>query len=183
MRFTCSEASVSTTLYCFICGLTSLTNVTCLALNGIWVCHPIWFNSHSVPHEEAEKSCELIPFQILFFLNWCLVDLQCCVSFRYTAKRFSYARECTHTHTHTHTHRVILFQIIFYYRLLQDFEYSSLCYTVGPSDFFRRRFFWSRLNLNHQLKKLTWPKLVSNLLLNCQENHMTMASYCNHSKP
>ena len=26
----------------------------------------------------------------------------------------------------------ILFQIPFYYRLLQDIEYSSLCYTVGP---------------------------------------------------
>ena len=26
----------------------------------------------------------------------------------------------------------ILFQILFHYRLLQDFEYSSLCYTVGP---------------------------------------------------
>ena len=25
-----------------------------------------------------------------------------------------------------------LFQILFYYRLLQDTEYSSLCYTVGP---------------------------------------------------
>ena len=26
----------------------------------------------------------------------------------------------------------VLFQIIFHYRLLQDTEYSSLCYTVGP---------------------------------------------------
>ena len=26
----------------------------------------------------------------------------------------------------------ILFQILFHYRLLQDIEYSSLCYTVGP---------------------------------------------------
>ena len=26
----------------------------------------------------------------------------------------------------------ILFQILFHYRLLQDSEYSSLCYTVGP---------------------------------------------------
>ena len=29
-------------------------------------------------------------------------------------------------------HIYIFFQIIFYYRLLQDIEYSSLCYTVGP---------------------------------------------------
>ena len=26
----------------------------------------------------------------------------------------------------------ILYQILFHYRLLQDTEYSSLCYTVGP---------------------------------------------------
>ena len=26
----------------------------------------------------------------------------------------------------------ILFQILFHYRLLQDIEYRSLCYTVGP---------------------------------------------------
>ena len=29
-------------------------------------------------------------------------------------------------------HLYILFQILFHYRLLQDIEYSSLCYTVGP---------------------------------------------------
>ena len=29
-------------------------------------------------------------------------------------------------------HIYILFQIHFHYRLLQDIEYSSLCYTVGP---------------------------------------------------
>ena len=32
------------------------------------------------------------------------------------------------TYTHTHT----LFQILFHYRLLQDIECSSLCYSVGP---------------------------------------------------
>ena len=29
-------------------------------------------------------------------------------------------------------HIYILFQILFHYRLLQDIEYNSLCYTVGP---------------------------------------------------
>ena len=33
---------------------------------------------------------------------------------------------CVYIHTHT------LFQILFHYSLLQDIEYSSLCYTVGP---------------------------------------------------
>ena len=46
---------------------------------------------------------------------------ECFVSFRYTAKCFSY----------TYTYN-ILFQILFQCRLLQDIEYSFLCYTVGP---------------------------------------------------
>ena len=46
-------------------------------------------------------------------------------------------------HTHTHIYMCVcvyiylyislLFQILFHYSLLQDIEYSSLCYTVGPS--------------------------------------------------
>ena len=31
-----------------------------------------------------------------------------------------------------HTYIYIILQILFFYRLLQDTEYSSLCYTVGP---------------------------------------------------
>ena len=33
--------------------------------------------------------------------------------------------------TATHTHVYILSQILFYYTLLQDIQYSYLCYTVG----------------------------------------------------
>ena len=50
--------------------------------------------------------------------TWSVVDLQRCVSFWYTAKWFSYT--------------YVVFQILFSYRLLQDVEYSSLCYTLGP---------------------------------------------------
>ena len=49
-----------------------------------------------------------------------------CVSFRCTVKWFSY------------TYVYILFQVLFPYRLLQDIEYGSLCYTVGPC-------WWSRV--------------------------------------
>ena len=38
----------------------------------------------------------------------------------------------THTHTHTYIYIYILFQAQFPYRLLQNIEYISLCYTVGP---------------------------------------------------
>ena len=65
----------------------------------------------------------------LFFLAlslkkiyWSIADLQCCVSFKGTAKWFHY----------TCTYIFIIFQILFPYSLLQNIEYSSLCYTVGP---------------------------------------------------
>ena len=51
----------------------------------------------------------------LSFLNWTIVDLQYCVTFRCTAKWFSYICKIR-----------ILFWILFHYRLLQDIEYNSL---------------------------------------------------------
>ena len=56
---------------------------------------------------------ELFAESAIFFI---VVDIQYCVSFRYTAKWFSY----------------IFFQIIFHYKLLQDIEYSFLCSTAHP---------------------------------------------------
>ena len=41
-----------------------------------------------------------ISLLFFFLIYWSIVDLQCCVGFRHTAKWVSY----THTHTHTHTH-------------------------------------------------------------------------------
>ena len=58
-------------------------------------------------------------------------SLRHCVSFRGTANvfsdTFSYIYMCMHTYI-----EIILFQILFHDRLLQDVEYSSLRYTVGP---------------------------------------------------
>ena len=53
---------------------------------------------------------------LFIFKNWSIVDLQCCVSFRCTANIYTY----------------VLFQVLFPYRLLQNTECSSLCYTVCP---------------------------------------------------
>ena len=47
---------------------------------------------------------------------WSIVDLQCFVSSRCTAKWFSYT---------------YFFQILFPYRLLQNIAYSSLCYSLS----------------------------------------------------
>ena len=58
---------------------------------------------------------------IYIFFNWSIVDLQCCVSFRCTAKWFSY----------TYIY-IYFFQILLPYKLSQNIERSSLCDTVGP---------------------------------------------------
>ena len=55
------------------------------------------------------------------FFYWSIVDLQCHVSFRCTAKWFIYIYVYIY---------IYFFQILFHYRLLQDIEYSFLCYTV-----------------------------------------------------
>ena len=67
----------------------------------------------------AETNPRLV-FLYKFFLT--VVEFQCCVSFRCTAKWFSYTYICIY----------ILFHILFHYSLLQDIEYSFLCYTVWP---------------------------------------------------
>ena len=70
-----------------------------------------------------------IRFLFLFFY-WNIVDLQCCVGFRYTAKWFSFIY--IYIYIYIFRYIYILFQILFPYRLLQNIEYSYLCYTVGP---------------------------------------------------
>ena len=46
-----------------------------------------------------------------------MLDLQYCVSFRCQQSDFYFS---------------VLFSIIFHYSLLQNIQYSSLCYTVSP---------------------------------------------------
>ena len=42
----------------------------------------------------------------------------------------------TYIYIYTHTYTLTYICILFHYRLLQDIEYSSLCYTVGPCLFY-----------------------------------------------
>ena len=66
------------------------------------------------------------------FLNWCILDLQHHVSSRCTEKWFRYIYIYTLIIYFSYLHFInILFHILFHYRLLQDTEYSFLCYIVG----------------------------------------------------
>ena len=59
-----------------------------------------------------------------------------------------------HTHTHICTCVCILFQVLFHYRLLHAIEYSSLCYTVGPSYLF---YIWSEVLVAQLCPTLWFP--------------------------
>ena len=69
-------------------------------------------------------SCFCFFFFFFSYFCWSIVDLQYCFSFSCTAKWFSY--------TYIYVHIYILFSIFFHYSLLEDIDYSSLCYTVNP---------------------------------------------------
>ena len=72
----------------------------------------------------GKSLCRSFKIFLINLFNWMIVDLQCHVHFRCTEQWFSY------TYIHTYIH--VPFQILFPYSLLQNIEYSSLCYTVGP---------------------------------------------------
>ena len=87
------------------------------------------------PQDTHSQRAALRP--ILFIFYGSVVNLQCCVSFKHTAKWFHY----------TDKYICILFHILFQYRLLQGIEYSSLFYTVGPTLYYFYYFkIWSFLN-------------------------------------
>ena len=68
----------------------------------------------------AFYSCGFLFLEVFFSCNWRIVNVQCCVSFKYTALWFSY----------TYIYVCIFFQILFRYGLLQDIECSSPCHTA-----------------------------------------------------
>ena len=49
------------------------------------------------PFSHDQDSPFFSPLVLIFILYWCMVDLQCCVSFRCTAKWFSYAYTYIHS--------------------------------------------------------------------------------------
>ena len=78
------------------------------------MCLPSPLIQNISPHLFTVHIC--FSFMVLTLFYWTIVDLQCCVSFRCTAKWFG----CK-------TYIYILAQILFPYRLLQNIEYRTLC--------------------------------------------------------
>ena len=68
----------------------------------------------------------------LNFKHWRIVDLKCCVSFRYTKKWFRLYLYLS-IYLSIYLYVYIIFQILFPYRLLQNIEYSSLCWVLTNS--------------------------------------------------
>ena len=82
--------------------------------------------------KEIHNSTLLCFFSYTFlFSNWSIVNLQCCFSFRSIAKWFSYTFYI-YIYIYIHTHIYFFIRSFLPYRLSQNIEDSSLCYTVGP---------------------------------------------------
>ena len=108
----------------WFCSISSLTVLVCpFTYMGRTMYN--YFDTHKDIYHEQKwffflcKSVFLFCFSFPIF-NWSLIYKVVLVS---NVKWFSY----------TYIHIYILFQIIFYYRLLQDIEYSSLCYIYTRS--------------------------------------------------
>ena len=90
-----------------------------------------WSDSLLIPWSIREAPV----FPLHFFkydknLNWNIVDLQSCISFRCTASNSDMcAYMCMYIYIYIY---VSSFQILFDYRLLQDIVHSSLCCPVDP---------------------------------------------------
>ena len=92
-------------------------------------CFSLWSKKCEFWYEDSENGLFFLMLSLYFLFKtiyWNVVS-QCCVSFRYTIKWLSY----THISLYIYTHIYILFSILFYYRLVQEIEHSSLCYAIG----------------------------------------------------
>ena len=110
--------AVENYLLCFPASRDCLPSLACgcflLQSQQYWICLTLLPLSQ-IPLTIARKGSLMFELFILaYFLI--IVDLQNCVSFRYTTQWF----------------RVYIFQIIFHYWLLQNIEGSSLWYRVNP---------------------------------------------------
>ena len=98
------------------------------------VCDDIWKMAINLLTLFTSRESMSLPLKsgnlmIIFFFqttfHWNIVDLLTNVVLVSGVQQSdSYIYVCMYTH--------ILFQVIFHYTLLQDIEYSSLCYTMGP---------------------------------------------------
>ena len=95
---------------------TVYTNCVGLKLAEPWNKAWAWRGFFGIDYTAVNWAGNKFKAFILFFLNQSIVDLQCCINFQCTAKWFNYTCMCS----------------LFHYDLLQDIEYNSPYYIVGP---------------------------------------------------
>ena len=94
---------------------------------------------HKLPHTQIQFLDDLINLQSLFFISFIFISFLYFFVFPFFNEVqlicnnvLDSGAQHSDSVTYIYIHTYILFQILFPYRLLQDIEYSSLCYTVGP---------------------------------------------------
>ena len=93
-----------------------------------------FFMSGTSPLKPHPVPCETQPRRKTCLSNSSIVNLPCCVTFRCTAKWFSYTHTHTHMHTHAHAHpHVCVYIFLFRFFSIRDCcKVLFLCSTVGP---------------------------------------------------
>ena len=91
---------------------------TLMPSKGTLYCYTVNVTNMDSWKSELHILEKYINYVLFFCIYWNIVDLQCCINFRYATNWFSY----------THMHISSLSQIIFPYRLLQSIKCSSPCY-------------------------------------------------------
>ena len=86
------------------------------AFSGLWRCKP-----GAIPTRFSLAVLSFFSFFFPLFLPFFLIEVQ-----------LIYSIVLLSSIQQSDSYIYILFQIVFHYRLLQDIEYSSLCYTVNP---------------------------------------------------
>ena len=82
-----------------------------------------WITSETTTQKFWDNGWVVYFWNLYNFLNWSIVDLQYCISFRYTAKWFSYIYMCVFVCVYIHVY-FRLFSTIGYYKILNIVPYT-----------------------------------------------------------
>ena len=123
----------------------------CLKL--VWVGFSVTYklkliDLYSIWHRDFLKNFVM---SVFIFFNWNMVDLQCCISFWYTAKWFSYTYICVCVYIYIWASLVTLWQ--------------RICLQCRSHVF------------DPQIRKIPWRRHGNSLLYSCQENPKDLGAW------